>query len=55
MAAKSKRRLSVKVRLALTHKYALMVGARSLPGNPYDAHLLSAQWEQTIYLKLIRK
>ena len=36
--------------LALTHKYALMVGARSWPGNPYDAHLLSAQWEQTTHL-----
>jgi transposase, IS5 family len=42
--------LGVKVRLALTHKHALMVGARSWPGNPYDAHLLSAQWEQTTHL-----
>ena len=32
----------VKVSLAVTHKQGLMVGARSLPGNPYDGHVLSA-------------
>jgi IS5 family transposase len=37
----------VKVSLTVTHKQGLMVGARSFPGNPYDAHTLSAQLEQT--------
>jgi len=37
----------VKVTLAVTHKQGLMVGARSLPGNPYDGHTLAAQLEQT--------
>ena len=37
----------VKVTLAVTHKSGLMVGARSLPGNPYDGHTLAAQLEQT--------
>ena len=40
----------VKVRLAVTHKQGLMVGARSFPGNPYDGHVLSAQLEQTANL-----
>ena len=33
----------VRVSLVVTHKQGLMVGARSLPGNPYDGHVLSAQ------------
>ena len=37
----------VKVSLAVTHKPGLMVGARSVTGNPYDGHVLSAQLEQT--------
>ena len=37
----------VKVSLAVIHKHGLRVGARSLPGNPYDGHVLSAQLEQT--------
>jgi IS5 family transposase len=37
----------VKVSLAVTHQRGLMVGARSFPGNPYDAHTLAAQIEQT--------
>ena len=37
----------VKVTLAVTHQSGLMVGARSLPGNPYDGHTLAAQLEQT--------
>ena len=36
----------VKVSLAVTHKQGLMVGARSLPGNPYDGHSLAEQIEQ---------
>jgi len=37
----------VKASIAVTHKSALVVGARSFPGNPYDGHILSAQLEQT--------
>lgn len=37
----------VKVSLAVTHKLGLMVGAQSLPGNPYDGHTLAEQLEQT--------
>jgi IS5 family transposase len=37
----------VKASIAVTHKSGLMVGARTFPGNPYDAHILSAQLEQT--------
>ena len=37
----------VKVSLVVTHKQGLMVGARSFPGNPCAAHVLSAQLEQT--------
>jgi len=40
----------VKVSLAVTHKSGLMVGARSFPGNPFDAHTLAAQLEQTTNL-----
>ena len=40
----------VKVSLAVTHKQGLMVGARSLPGNPYDGHSLAEQIEQTTTL-----
>jgi IS5 family transposase len=35
----------VKVSVAVTHRHGLMVGARSLPGNPYDGHTLAAQLE----------
>jgi len=37
----------VKASIAVTHKSGLMVGARTFPGNPYDAHILSTQLEQT--------
>ncbi len=40
----------VKVSLAVTHKSALMVGARSFSGNPFDGHTLAAQLEQTTNL-----
>ena len=40
----------VKVSVAVTHKSGLMVGARSFPGNPYDAHVLAEQLEQVAIL-----
>jgi IS5 family transposase len=36
----------VKSAVVVSHKYALMVGARTFPGNPYDGHILSAVLEQ---------
>ena len=40
----------VKASLAVTHKQALMVGARAFPGNPFDGHTLAQQLEQTTNL-----
>jgi IS5 family transposase len=40
----------VKVSVAVTHRHGLMVGARSLPGNPYDGHTLAEQLDQTTTL-----
>ena len=40
----------VKVSVAVSAKQGLMVGARSLPGNPYDGHTLAEQLEQTTVL-----
>ena len=40
----------VKASIAVTHKSALVIGARSFPGNPYDGHVLSQQLEQTTIL-----
>ena len=37
----------VKASLVITHKSGLIVGARSFPGNPYDAHTLAQQLERT--------
>jgi len=34
--------LGVKVSIAVTHRGAVIVGARTFPGNPYDGHVLSA-------------
>lgn len=31
---------------AVTHKKGLIIGARTFPGNPYDAHTLAEQLEQ---------
>ena len=45
--AHKKYEFGVKVTVATTHKEGLVVGMRSLPGNPYDGHILSAQLEQT--------
>jgi transposase, IS5 family len=40
----------VKVRMAVTHRQGLMVGARSFPGNPFDGHTLAEQLQQTTNL-----
>ena len=40
----------VKVTVALTHKEGLVVGMRSLPGNPYDGHTLPEAIEQVSIL-----
>lgn len=40
----------VKVSVATTHKEGLVVGMRSLPGNPYDGHTLHAALEQVANL-----
>lgn len=36
----------VKVSVAMTHKEGLVVGMKSMPGNPYDGHTLSAAVKQ---------
>lgn len=36
----------VKASLAITHRSGLVVGARTFPGNPYDAHTLAVQVDQ---------
>ena len=48
--ARKRYEFGVKVSLAVTHLRGLMVGARSFTGNPYDAHTLAAQLEQTTNL-----
>ena len=40
----------VKVTVATTHKEGLVVGMRSLPGNPYDSHTLPEAIEQVSIL-----
>jgi transposase, IS5 family len=40
----------VKSALVVSHQHGLMLGARTLPGNPYDGHILSAALEQTTNL-----
>jgi len=40
----------VKVSITTTHKEGLVVGARSMPGNPYDAHTLEEALEQAAIL-----
>jgi len=45
--ARQRYEFGVKVSLAVTHKQALMVGALTCPGNPYDGHTLADQITQT--------
>lgn len=40
----------VKVSIATTHKEGFVVGARSMPGNPYDGHTLAEALEQAAIL-----
>lgn len=40
----------VKVSITTTHQEGLVVGARSMPGNPYDGHTLAEALEQTTIL-----
>lgn len=36
----------MKVSIATTHREGLVVGMRSMPGNPYDGHTLAETLEQ---------
>jgi IS5 family transposase len=40
----------VKVSIATTHNEGLVVGMRSMPGNPYDGHTLFETLEQVAIL-----
>jgi IS5 family transposase len=40
----------VKVSITTTHKEGLVVGMRSMPGNPYDGHMLAEALEQATIL-----
>lgn len=44
----------VKVSITTTHKEGLVVGARSMPGNPYDGHTLAEALEQATILSDVR-
>ena len=44
----------VKVSITTTHKEGLVVGARSMPGNPYDGHPLAEALEQAAILSDVR-
>ena len=44
----------VKVSVAVTAKQGLVVGMRSMPGNPYDGHTLDSQLEQVEILTDVR-
>jgi IS5 family transposase len=44
----------VKVSVAVTAKEGLVVGMRSMPGNPYDGHTLDSQLEQVEILTDVR-
>lgn len=48
--AKKPYEFGVKASSAVTHKSGLMVGARTVSGNPYDGHVLGEQLEQTTVL-----
>ncbi|BCL95177.1 hypothetical protein MAFF211479_48790 (plasmid) [Ralstonia solanacearum] len=40
----------VKVSITTMHKEGLVLGARSMPGNPYDGHTLAEALEQAVIL-----
>lgn len=44
----------VKVSITTTHKEGLVVGARSMPGNPYDGHTLAEALEQAAILSDVK-
>ncbi len=44
----------VKVSITTTHKEGLVVGARSMPGNPYDGHTLAEALEQAQILSDVK-
>ncbi|WP_197346813.1 transposase, partial [Ralstonia pseudosolanacearum] len=44
----------VKVSITTTHKEGLVLGARSMPGNPYDGHTLAEALEQAEILSGVR-
>jgi IS5 family transposase len=48
--ARTRYEFGVKVSIATTHREGLVVGARSLPGNPYDGHTLEESLEQVAAL-----
>lgn len=44
----------VKVSITTTHREGLVVGARSMPGNPYDGHTLEEALEQAAILSDVK-
>ena len=40
----------VKSAVVVSHQHGLILGARTLPGNPYDSHILGAVLKQTANL-----
>jgi IS5 family transposase len=48
--ARSRYEFGVKMSVTTTHREGLVVGARSLPGNPYDGHTLEESLEQVAAL-----
>ncbi|NUX59609.1 transposase, partial [Paraburkholderia youngii] len=44
----------VKVSITTTHKEGLVIGARSMPGNPYDGHTLAEALEQATILSDVK-
>lgn len=44
----------VKVSITTTHKEGLVVGTRSMPGNPYDGHTLAEALEQAAILSDVK-
>ena len=44
----------VKVSITTTHREGLVIGARSMPGNPYDGHTLADALEQAAILSDVK-